>query len=78
VVDSDGDGLGDCMEAADVDGNGILDFGKDTMYYAKAALLPSASFGKTMDFDLDKNGVVDFGGDLLQEARFALFPGLCK
>jgi len=78
VVDSDGDGLGDCVEAADVNGNGVVDFVEDVMYYARAVLLPRASFGKTMDFDLDKNGVVDFGGDLLQEARFALFPGLCK
>jgi hypothetical protein len=60
------------MEAADVDGNGVLDFGEDTMYYARAALLPSASFGATMDFDLDKNGTVDFGGDTITMARFAL------
>jgi len=77
-VDSDGDGIGDCKEAADVDGNGVVDFGTDTISYAKAALLPRASFGKTMDFDIDKNGVVDFGGDVIQEAKFALFPGLCK
>jgi hypothetical protein len=77
-VDSGGDGIGDCKEAADVDGNGVVDFGTDTISYAKAALLPRASFGKTMDFDIDKNGVVDFGGDVIQEAKFALFPGLCK
>jgi hypothetical protein len=48
------------------------------MYYARAILLPRASFGKTMDFDLDKNGVADFGGDLLQEARFALKISPCQ
>lgn len=78
AVDSDGDGLGDCVEAADVDGNGVVDFGADTIGYAKAALLPAGSFGKTMDFDIDKNGVVDFGSDVIQIARFALFPGLCN
>jgi len=69
--DSDGDTRGDCVEAADVNGNGVVDFVEDTMYYARAVLLPRASFGKTMDFDLDKNGVADFGGDAIQEAKFA-------
>jgi len=78
IVDSDGDGKGDCKEAADVDGNGLVNFVGDTIYYAKAALLPPASFGKTMDFDIDKNGLVDFVGDVMQEARFALITGLCK
>jgi alpha-tubulin suppressor-like RCC1 family protein len=78
VIDSDGDTKGDCKEAADVDGNGKVDFVGDTIYYAKAALLPAASFGKTMDFDIDKNGKVDFVGDVIQEAKFALITGLCK
>jgi serine protease len=78
VVDSDGDGLGDCVEAADVNGNGVVDFVEDTLFYARATLLPRASFGKTMDFDLDKNGVADFGGDLLQEARFAFKISPCQ
>ena len=78
VVDSDGDTRGDCKEAADVDGNGIVGFVGDTIYYAKAALLPRAAFGKTMDFDIDKNGTVDFIGDVIQEAKFALIPGMCQ
>jgi hypothetical protein len=78
VVDTDGDTLGDCKEAADVDGDGKVDFVGDVIYYAKAALLPRASFGKTMDFDIDKNGTVDFVGDVIQEAKFALIAGLCK
>ena len=76
--DSDGDGLGDCKEAADVDGNGIVDFVGDTIYYAKAALLPPDRFGKDGDFDLNGDGVIDFGLDVIQEAKFALIPGLCK
>jgi hypothetical protein len=78
AVDTDGDGKGDCKEAADVDGNGFVGFVGDTIYYAKAALLPRASFGKTMDFDIDRNGAVDLVGDVIQEAKFALIPGLCK
>jgi len=78
VVDSDGDTHGDCKEAADVNGDGLMNFVGDTIYYAKAALLPPASFGKTMDFDIDKNGTVDFVGDVIQEAKFALIAGLCK
>jgi hypothetical protein len=78
VVDSDGDTLGDCKEAADVDGNGLVNFAGDTIYYAKAVLLPPGSFGKTMDFDINKNGLVDFAGDVMYAAQFALIPGLCK
>jgi uncharacterized delta-60 repeat protein len=78
VVDSDGDGIGDCKEAADVNGDGVVDFVVDTISYAKATLLPRASFGKTMDFDLDKNGVADFGGDTIQEAKYAFKISPCK
>jgi Tol biopolymer transport system component len=77
-VDTDGDTVGDCVEAADVDGNTLVNFVGDTIYYARAALLPPASFGKTMDFDIDKNGLVNFVGDVIFEARFGLIPGLCK
>ncbi|MEX2245187.1 MAG: hypothetical protein WEC75_00715 [Dehalococcoidia bacterium] len=76
VVDSDGDGLGDCQEAADVDGNGVVNFSGDVIYFAMAALVPS--FGKTQDFDLDKNGFVNFSGDVITAARFALLAGLCE
>jgi len=77
-VDSDGDTRGDCKEAADVNGNGVVDFVEDTMFYARATLLPRASFGKTMDFDLDKNGVADFGGDAIQEAKYAFHILPCQ
>jgi len=78
VLDTDGDGRGDCKEAADVNGDGVVDFVADTIYYAKAALLPPALFGKDGDFDLNGDGVIDFGADVIQEARFALIPGICK
>jgi hypothetical protein len=78
LVDSDGDGLGDCQEAADVDGNGVVSFTGDVNAYAKAMLLPAASFGSSMDFDLNKDGITNFVGDVVQEAKFATVAGLCK
>ena len=71
VVDSDVDSRGDCKEAADVDGNGVLNFTGDAIAYAKAALLPPSSFGKGGDFDIDKNGTVNFVGDVIQVLKFA-------
>jgi syndecan 4 len=77
VIDSDGDGLGDCVEAADVNGDGIVDFVVDALSYADAALL-GASFGRDGDFDIDGNNNLDFVGDVIWEAKFALITGLCK
>jgi subtilisin len=76
VIDSDGDGTGDCVEAADVDGNGVVDFVADNISYAKAALLPAGcgagQYGKDGDFDMNGDGIVDFVADVMQEAKFAL------
>ncbi|MEX2246814.1 MAG: thrombospondin type 3 repeat-containing protein [Dehalococcoidia bacterium] len=76
MLDSDGDGLGDCKEAADVDGNSVVNFSGDVIAFAFAVLIPG--YGKTQDFDLDKNGVANFSGDAIAAARFALIAGLCK
>jgi len=78
VLDSDGHTLGDCKEAADVDGNRNLDFTGDVMYYAQAIFLDPAAFGQDGDFDIDGNNNLDFTGDVIQEAQFALIDGLCK
>jgi hypothetical protein len=80
VQDSDGDTLGDCTEAVDTNGNGVIlgDFGGDGLNSARAALLPAGvgagKFGKDGDFDLNGNGIVagDFGADTLETARFTL------
>ena len=77
-VDSDGDTKGDCVEAADVDGNGVVSFTGDVIYYAKAILLSPATFGQDGDFDIDGNNTLSFTGDVIQEAKFGLLPGLCK
>jgi hypothetical protein len=72
------DADGDCIEAADTDGNGVVDFGGDALNSARATLLAAGvgagKFGKTMDFDLNGNGIVagDFGVDTLETARFTL------
>ena len=77
-TDSDGDTKGDCVEAADVDGNGVVSFTGDVIYYAKAILLSPATFGQDGDFDIDGNNTLSFTGDVIQEAKFGLLPGLCK
>jgi hypothetical protein len=83
-LDSDGDAKGDCVEAADVDGNKTLDFTGDVMYYAQAILLAPAAFGYDGDFDIDGNGTLDFTGDVMWEAQFGLIgtpgtdTGICK
>jgi len=78
VIDSDGDGKGDCKEAADVDGNGVVNFPGDVIDYAKAILLSTAAFGHDGDFDIDGNNVLNFPGDVIWEAKFGLLPGVCK
>ena len=78
VTDSDGDTLGDCKEAADVDGNAVVGFPGDVIAYAKAILLSTATFGQDGDFDMDGNNALNFPGDVIQEAKFGLLTGLCK
>ena len=78
VLDSDADTLGDCKEAADVDGNGVVNFPGDVIAYAQAILLSTATFGQDGDFDIDGNNVLNFPGDVIQEAKFAFISGLCK
>jgi hypothetical protein len=78
VIDSDGDTVGDCVEAADVDGNGVANFTGDAIAYAKAALLAPSAFGQDGDFDIDGNNVINFTGDVIQEAKFAFSVVLCR
>jgi hypothetical protein len=84
VVDSDSDGKGDCKEAADTNGDGIVDFGKDALNSARANLLPAGivagKFGRDGDFDLNGNNVVgaDFGTDTLTVARMSFGYLTCK
>jgi hypothetical protein len=83
-LDSDSDGKGDCVEAGDVNGDGVLTFPGDLIYYAEAALLISPPWGKDGDFDIDGDDIVDFVSDVIREAKFALIgtpgtaTGLCK
>jgi len=80
VIDSDGDTLGDCVEAVDTDGNGIIDFGGDALNSARATLLSPGAFGKDGDFDLNGNNVLagDFGADTLTTARMSLGVWTCE
>jgi hypothetical protein len=80
-TNSDGDTRGDCKEAADVNGDGVVGFVGDTIAYAKAALLPAGcgagQYGKDGDFDINGDGVIDFVGDVIQEAKYALGVDPC-
>jgi len=68
-VDSDGDGLKDCLEANDTDGDAFQSFPLEAINAARAA---SGLIGKTMDFDLNGDGVVNFPGDALLSAVLSL------
>ena len=74
LVDSDGDGLSDCREVGDVDGNGAATI-SDVRFVAMAALvkLPPTVSG---DMDIDKNAAVTIS-DVLIAARIALQSGYC-
>jgi hypothetical protein len=80
VIDSDGDTKGDCIEAVDTDGNGIVDYGSDAINSARATLLSPAAFGKDGDFDLNGNNVImgDFGADTITTAKMAFKILPCK
>jgi len=82
VIDSDGDTIGDCVEAVDTNGNGIIlgDFGADALNSARATLLSPTAFGKDGDFDLNGNNVLagDYGADTLETARFTLGVKVCN
>jgi hypothetical protein len=84
VQDSDGDTLGDCKEAVDTDGNGVVDFGGDALNSARATLLAAGvgpgKFGRDGDFDLNGNNVLggDFGSDTITTAKMAFKILVCK
>jgi hypothetical protein len=84
VQDSDGDTKGDCIEAVDTDGNGLVDYGGDALNSARAMLLPAGTgagkFGKDGDFDLNGNNILrgDFGSDTITTAKMAFKILPCK
>jgi hypothetical protein len=68
-TDSDGDGLTDCLEIIDVNGDNAKTFLGDLVPYAKAVQLPGASFGKDGDFDYNGDNALGFLQDLLPVAK---------
>jgi hypothetical protein len=80
-VDSDGDGLSDCIEVYDVDGNGNVLFPTESLYTLKASLFPPGigpgQFGRDGDLDSDGNGAILFPSDGINSLRAALIPGYC-
>ena len=64
--DSDGDGLGDCREAADIDGDALITFPGDVLGEANAFFTGQGS----ADLDIDGDALITFPGDVLQIAGF--------
>lgn len=75
LVDSDGDGLSDCREVGDVNGDGFANFPGDSITIATAAQVPGAVRSGVMD--MNKDGVINFPGDAIFNARVAQVPGFC-
>ena len=78
VIDSDGDTRGDCVEAADVDGSGGVNFTGDVIDYAKAVLLRPVSLRQGRGLRPRRQQCHQLHGRVIQEAKFGLLPGLCK
>lgn len=74
-TDTDGDGAGDCTEAFDLDGDGIVTFPGDTIAIARAATYPT--LGRTTAFDANKDGVTNFPGDAIALASRAVSIVTC-
>lgn len=71
-ADSDRDGIKDCVEANDTNGDGVANFPADTVNSAKAA---NNLIQKTMDFDLNGDGFVTFPGDTILSAKIVNHVG---
>lgn len=72
LADSDGDGIKDCVEANDTNGDGVANFPADVLNSAKAA---NSIIQKTLDFDLNGDGVVTFPGDTILSAKMVSHVG---
>jgi lysophospholipase L1-like esterase len=72
--DTDGDGISDCREIVDIDGNGVPTFTMDLLPYARAVQLPASAYGRDGDFDLDGSNALTFIADLLPAARLMMLP----
>ena len=72
AADSDGDGVKDCIEANDNNGDGVQNFPGDTIASAKAAV---AGAPKTNDYDLNGDGAVNFPGDTVLSAKMVTHQG---
>jgi len=61
-TNSDGAGAGDCKEAADIDGDGVLTFPGDVMGVANAYY---GSVIQDVTMDIDGDGLITYPGDVL-------------
>jgi hypothetical protein len=79
--DTDADGVGDCGEAYDTNGDGVVLFPTDGVNAVKASLLAAGAgagqFGRDGVFDVDGNNVILFPSDGLSGVKAALVAGFC-
>jgi hypothetical protein len=73
VADTDGDGVRDGCEAADLNGDGVVNSGDQGALNAELVRMPPPP--KLVDFDLNKDGVLN-SGDQGMQSSFAV-PGKC-
>ncbi|MEX2225849.1 MAG: thrombospondin type 3 repeat-containing protein [Dehalococcoidia bacterium] len=76
LTDSDGDGLSDCHEIADIDGNGIVNSTGDMTYVAEAVFILSPPT-KSGVMDRDKSGTLNSTGDLPFFFAAVFLPNSC-
>ena len=72
--DSDGDGLGDCREAADVDGDTFVTFPGDVLGIAQIFF---GGVGEDGAMDIDGDGLLTFPGDVLRLAAYFFGTSPC-
>jgi hypothetical protein len=77
ATDTDGDGLGDCREAADTNGDTVVLFPTDAINAVKVALLASGAMGRDGVFDLNADGAILFPTDAVSAVKAALVAGSC-
>ncbi|MDP9238560.1 MAG: S8 family serine peptidase [Chloroflexota bacterium] len=71
VVDSNGDGIGDCKQVMDMNGNGLVT-NADALFIKRAVF---GIIGKDRDFDINGNGLITNADALIiQRAVFGVTP----
>jgi hypothetical protein len=77
AADTDDDGIGDCLEASDTNGDEAVLFASDAISAVKATLLPASEYGRDGDYDINGDGRILFPTDAVMAVKAALEVGFC-